>query len=164
MSGALNLVTVRIDKPDDLNFILGQSHFIKTVEDLYEAIVGAAPGARFGLAFCESSGPALVRSAGTDPELVELAQRNALALAAGHCFIVFLRNLYPINVLNTIKMVPEVCRIFCATANPVEVIIAESEQGRGILGVIDGVKTKGIEGDADVAWRKEFLRKIGYKL
>lgn len=164
MSTALNLLTVRIAKPDDLNFILGQSHFIKTVEDLYEAIVGAVPGARFGLAFCESSGPALVRSAGTDPELVELAQRNALALAAGHCFIIFLRNLYPINVLNAIKMVPEVCRIFCATANPVEVILAESEQGRGILGVIDGVKTKGIEGDADVAWRKEFLRKIGYKL
>lgn len=164
MSTALNLLTVRIDKPDDLNFILGQSHFIKTVEDLYEAIVGAVPGARFGLAFCESSGPALVRSAGTDPELVELAQRNALALAAGHCFLIFLRNLYPINVLNAIKMVPEVCRIFCATANPVEVILAESEQGRGILGVIDGVKTKGIEGDADVTWRKEFLRKIGYKL
>ena len=164
MSGALNLLTVRIEKPEDLNLILGQSHFIKTVEDLYEAIVGAVPGARFGLAFCESSGPALVRSAGTDPELVELAQRNALALAAGHCFLIFLRNLYPINVLNAIKMVPEVCRIFCATANPVEVVLAESEQGRGILGVIDGVKTKGIEGDADVAWRKEFLRKIGYKL
>lgn len=164
MSTALNLLTVRIDKPDDLNLILGQSHFIKTVEDLYEAIVGAVPGARFGLAFCESSGPALVRSAGTDPELVELAQRNALALAAGHCFIIFLRNLYPINVLNAIKMVPEVCRIFCATANAVEVILAESEQGRGILGVIDGVKTKGIEGEADVTWRKEFLRKIGYKL
>jgi len=164
MSGALNLLTVRIDKPEDLNLILGQSHFIKTVEDLYEAIVTAVPGARFGLAFCESSGPALVRSAGTDPELVELAQRNALALAAGHCFLIFLRNLYPINVLNAIKMVPEVCRIFCATANPVEVVLAESEQGRGILGVIDGVKTKGIEGDADVAWRKEFLRKIGYKL
>jgi adenosine/AMP kinase len=164
MSGALNLLTVRIDKPEDLNLILGQSHFIKTVEDLYEVIVTAVPGARFGLAFCESSGPALVRSAGTDPELVELAQRNALALAAGHCFLIFLRNLYPINVLNAIKMVPEVCRIFCATANPVEVVLAESEQGRGILGVIDGVKTKGIEGDADVAWRKEFLRKIGYKL
>jgi len=164
MSGALNLLTVRIDKPEDLNLILGQSHFIKTVEDLYEVIVTAVPGARFGLAFCESSGPALVRSAGTDPELVELAQRNALALAAGHCFLIFLRNLYPINVLNAIKMVPEVCRIFCATANPVEVVLAESEQGRGILGVIDGVKTKGIEGDADVTWRKEFLRKIGYKL
>jgi adenosine/AMP kinase len=134
------------------------------VEDLYEAIVGTVPGAKFGLAFCESSGPALVRAAGTDEEMVELAKKNALALSAGHSFIIFLRNLYPLNVLNAIKMVPEVCRIFCATANPVEVIIAESEQGRGILGVIDGVKTKGIETEEDIAWRKGFLRKIGYKM
>ncbi len=160
----MELKTVRIEKPDDVNFILGQSHFIKTVEDLYEAIVGTAPGARFGLAFCESSGPALVRFAGTDEEMVELAKKNALALSAGHSFLIFLRNLYPINVLNAIKMVPEVCHIFCATANPVEVIIAESEQGRGILGVIDGVKSKGIETDEDIAWRKQLLRRIGYKL
>jgi len=160
----MELKTVRIEKPDDINFILGQSHFIKTVEDLYEAIVGTVPGAKFGLAFCESSGPALVRSAGTDEEMIELAQKNALALSAGHSFIVFLRNLYPVNILNAVKMVPEVCRIFCATANSVEVIIAESEQGRGILGVIDGVKTRGIETEEDVAWRKGFLRKIGYKM
>jgi adenosine/AMP kinase len=160
----MELKTVRIEKPDDVNFILGQSHFIKTVEDLYEAIIGTVPGAQFGLAFCESSGPALVRFAGTDEEMIELARKNALALSAGHSFIIFLRNLYPINVLNAIKMVPEVCRIFCATANPVEVIIAESEQGRGILGVIDGLKSKGIESDEDIAWRKQFLRKIGYKL
>lgn len=160
----MELKTVRIEKPDDVNFILGQSHFIKTVEDLYEAIVGAVPGAQFGLAFCESSGPALVRFAGTDEEMIELAKKNALALSAGHSFLIFLRNLYPINVLNAIKMVPEVCRIFCATANPAEVIIAESEQGRGILGVIDGVKSKGIETDEDITWRKQFLRKIGYKM
>ncbi|MCS7221117.1 MAG: adenosine-specific kinase [Anaerolineae bacterium] len=160
----MELKTVRIEKPDEVNLILGQSHFIKTVEDLYEAIVGASPGAKFGLAFCESSGPALVRFAGTDEEMIELAKKNALALSAGHSFIIFLRNLYPINVLNAIKMVPEVCRIFCATANPVEVIIAESEQGRGILGVIDGVKSKGIETDEDITWRKQFLRKIGYKM
>jgi len=160
----MELKIVRIEKPEDLNFILGQSHFIKTVEDIYEAIVGTVPGAQFGLAFCESSGPALVRAAGTDEELVELAKKNALALSAGHCFIIFMRNFYPINVLNAIKMVPEVCRIFCATANPVEVIIAETEQGRGILGVIDGVKTKGIETEEDVAKRKSFLRQIGYKL
>ncbi len=160
----MELTTVRIEKPEDINLILGQSHFIKTVEDLYEAIVGTVPGVKFGLAFCESSGPALVRAAGTDEEMVELAKKNALALSAGHCFIIFLRNCYPINVLNAVKMVPEVCRIFCATANPVEVIIAETAQGRGILGVIDGVKTKGIETEADIAWRKDFLRQIGYKM
>ena len=160
----MELKLVTITKPDEVNFILGQSHFIKTVEDIYEAIVGTVPGAKFGLAFCESSGPALVRAAGTDDELVALAKENALALSAGHSFIVFLRNLYPINVLNAIKMVPEVCRIFCASANPVQVVVAETEQGRGILGVIDGVKSKGIEGEEDIAWRKGFLRKIGYKL
>jgi adenosine/AMP kinase len=160
----MELKLVTIEKPDEINFILGQSHFIKTVEDLHEALVTAVPGIQFGLAFCESSGPALVRYSGTDAEMIELAKKNALALSAGHSFIIFLRNVYPINVLNAVKMVPEVCRIFCATANPVQVVIAETEQGRGILGVIDGVKTKGIEGDEDIAWRKQLLRKIGYKL
>jgi adenosine/AMP kinase len=161
----MELKTVRIEKPQDMNFILGQSHFIKTVEDIHEAMVTAVPGAKFGVAFCESSGVALVRASGTDEGLVELAQKNALALSAGHAFIIMLgEGLYPINCLNAIKMVPEVCRIFCATANPVEVIIAETEQGRGILGVIDGVRSKGIEGAEDVAWRKDLLRKIGYKL
>ncbi|MBC7259599.1 MAG: adenosine-specific kinase [Chloroflexi bacterium] len=160
----MELKIVSIEKPEDMNFILGQSHFIKTVEDIHEALVTAVPGIRFGVAFCESSGPALVRASGTDPELVELAKKNALALAAGHAFIIMLGNVYPINVLNRIKDVPEVCRIFCATANPVQVIIAETEQGRGILGVIDGVKTKGVETDEDIKKRKDFLRMIGYKL
>jgi len=160
----MELKTVTVEKPADMNFILGQSHFIKTIEDLYEAIVQTVPGIKFGIGFCESSGPALVRYAGNDARLIELAQRNALALACGHAFIIFMEGGFPVNILNTIKNVPEVCQIFCATANPVEVIIAESDQGRGILGVIDGVKTKGIESDADIQWRKEFLRKIGYKL
>ena len=160
----MELKTVPIDKPADLNFILGQSHFIKTVDDLYEAIVQTVPGIKFGIAFCESSGPALVRYAGNDQKLIELAQKNALALSCGHSFIIFMEGGFPINILNTIKNVPEVCQIFCATANPVEVIVAESEQGRGILGVIDGVKTQGIETEADTKWRKDFLRKIGYKL
>ncbi|MDR5695397.1 MAG: adenosine-specific kinase [Armatimonadota bacterium] len=160
----MELVTVKIQKPDEVNLILGQSHFIKTVEDLHEALVTSVPGIKFGLAFCESSGPALVRASGTDDELVELAKRNALELGAGHCFLILLRNAYPINVLNTIKQVPEVCHIYCATANPVEVVLAETEQGRGILGVIDGLRTKGIETEEDVAKRKEFLRNIGYKL
>lgn len=161
----MELTTVTIDNPDELNFILGHSHFIKTVEDLYETLVSAVPGVKFGLAFCEASGPALIRWAGTDDDLVELAQRNALALSAGHSFIIFLGDgFFPINVLNAIKAVPEVCRIFCATANPVEVIIAETDLGRGILGVIDGLRTKGTEGEEDIAWRKDLLRKIGYKL
>ena len=161
----MELSTVTIENPDELNFILGHSHFIKTVEDLYETLISAVPGIKFGLAFCEASGPALIRWVGTDDELVEMARRNALALSAGHSFIIFLGNgFFPINVLNAIKAVPEVCRIFCATANPVEVIIAETDLGRGILGVIDGQKTKGIEGEEDIAWRKDFLRKIGYKL
>ena len=161
----MELKTVKIEKPDEVNVILGMSHFIKTVEDLHEALVTAVPGIKFGLAFCESSGPALVRYSGTDEEMIELAKKNALALSTGHAFVIFLGpGFYPINVLNTVKSVPEVCRIFCATANPVEVIIAETEQGRGILGVIDGVKSKGIEGAEDVAWRKDLLRKIGYKL
>lgn len=160
----MELKTVSIDKPADMNFILGQSHFIKTVEDLYEAIVQTAPQMKFGIGFCESSGPALVRFAGNDSKLIDLAKKNALALSCGHAFIIFMEGGFPINILNTVKSVPEVCQVFCATANPVEVIIAESAQGRGILGVIDGVKTRGIETDADIQIRKEFLRKIGYKL
>jgi uncharacterized protein len=160
----MELKIVKIDKPADLNFILGQSHFIKTVEDLYEAIVQTVPSMKFGIGFCESSGPALVRYAGNDPRLIELARKNALQLSCGHCFIVFMEGGFPVNILNTIKGVPEVCRIFCATANAVEVVVAETEQGRGILGVVDGVKTKGIETEADIKTRKEFLRKIGYKL
>jgi adenosine/AMP kinase len=161
----MELLTVRIQKPDDVNFILGMSHFIKTVEDVHEALVNAVPGIRFGLAFCESSGPALVRCSGTDEAMIELAKQNALAIGAGHSFIIFLApGFYPINVLNAIKMVPEVCRIFCATANPAEIILAQTEQGRAILGVVDGVSPKGVEGPEDVAHRKEFLRKIGYKL
>lgn len=148
-----------------MNFILGQSHFIKTVEDIHEAVVNAVPGIRFGLAFCESSGKALVRWSGNDEEMLELARKNALALSAGHSFILFLApGFYPINVLNAVKQVPEVCRIFCATANAVEVIVAETEQGRGILGVIDGIRTQGVEGEEDIRWRKQFLRQIGYKL
>jgi len=161
----LELKIIRIEKPASLNFILGQSHFIKTVEDLHEALVTAVPGIKFGLAFCESSGKALVRWSGTDGSLIELAQNNALALSAGHSFIIFLgEGYYPINVLNAIQQVPEVVRVFCATANPVEVIVAETEQGRGILGVIDGVKSQGIEDEAGIAWRKDLLRMIGYKL
>ncbi len=160
----MQLSTVRIDKPEAINFILGQTHFIKSVEDIHEALVGAVPGIKFGVAFCEASGKCLVRWSGTDPAMIELAQRNAKAIAAGHTFIVFLgEGFYPVNVLNTIKMVPEVCRIFCATANPTEVVVAETEQGRGILGVVDGSQPKGIEDEAEINWRKDFLRKIGYK-
>lgn len=161
----MDMSVVRIDKPDTINFILGQSHFIKTVEDIHEALIGTVPGIKFGLAFCESSGPALARITGNDRELIELAKKNAMALSAGHSFILFLGNgFYPVNVLNTIKMIPEVCRIFCATANPAEVIVAETQQGRGILGVIDGMKTHGIETDEDVIERKKLLRTFGYKL
>ncbi len=160
----MDFTIVKIDKPDDINFILGQSHFIKTVEDIHEAIVQTNSQMKFGLGFCESSGPALVRYSGNDPSLLELAKKNALALSCGHAFIVFVKDGFPVNILNAIKNVPEVCRIYCATANPVEVIVAETEQGRGILGVIDGVKTKGIETEADIKWRKDFLRKIGYKI
>jgi adenosine/AMP kinase len=160
----MELITVKIEKPDDVNFILGMSHFIKSVEDLYEALVNTVPGIKFGLAFCESSGPALVRWTGTDEDMIEMAKKNALALSAGHSFIIFLApGFYPINVLNAVKMVPEVCRIFCATANLVEVIIAETKQGRGILGVIDGLKSTGFETEEDIRWRKDLLRKIGYK-
>jgi len=161
----MDLSLVQINKPDNINFILGQSHFIKTVEDIHEALVTAVPGIRFGLAFCEASGECLVRWTGTDESMIELARQNALALSAGHSFIVFLgEGFYPVNVLNTIKNVPEVARIFCATANPTQVIIAQSEQGRGILGVIDGFASKGIEDESGIDWRKSFLRKIGYKL
>ena len=161
----MDLVTVKIDKPNDINFILGQSHFIKTVEDIHEAMVQSVPGIKFGIAFCEASGEMLVRWSGTDDAMIELAKRNALALSSGHSFILFLGSgFFPISVLNTIKMVPEVCRIYCASANPVEVIIAETEQGRGVMGVIDGGKSKGIEDEQGIAWRKDLLRKIGYKL
>ena len=161
----MELTTVTIDKPDDINFILGQSHFIKTVEDIHEALVQSVPGIKFGLGFCESSGDMLIRWTGTDDAMIDLAKRNALALSAGHSFILFLApGFFPVSVLNNIKMVPEVCRIFCATANPVEVVIAESDQGRGIMGVIDGGKSKGIEDEQGIAWRKALLRKIGYKL
>ena len=156
---------VAIEKPEKVNLILGQTHFIKSVEDLHEALVGAVPGIRFGLAFCESSGACLVRSSGTDDALVELAQRNAMAIAAGHSFIILLgEGFWPVNVLNTVKMVPEVCRIYCATANPTQVVIAETGQGRGIMGVIDGSPPVGLEDEEGVAWRKGFLRTIGYKL
>ncbi len=161
----MELKIVSIEKPENINFILGQAHFIKTVEDVHEAMVNAVPGIRFGVAFCEASGKCLVRWSGTDPAMIELAQKNALAIGAGHTFLVFLgEGYYPINVLNAIKAVPEVCRIFCATANPTQVIVAETEQGRGILGVIDGASPKGIEDEEEIAWRKGFLRKIGYKL
>jgi adenosine/AMP kinase len=160
----MELRVVKIEKPEEVNFVLGQSHFIKTVEDIHEALVTAVPGIRFGLAFCESSGKALVRWTGTDEAMIDLARRNALALSAGHTFILFLGpGFYPINILNAIKNIPEVCGIFCATANAVDVILAETEQGRGILGVVDGVRTQGVEGEEDIRWRKEFLRKIGYK-
>lgn len=161
----MELTTVAIEKPEAINFILGQSHFIKTVEDLHEAMVSAVPGIKFGLAFCEASGVCLVRWTGTDEAMIELAKKNAVALSAGHSFIVFLAEGYfPINVLNAVKMVPEVCRIFCATANPTQVVVAETEQGRAILGVVDGFKPKGVEDDEGIAWRKGFLRQIGYKI
>lgn len=160
----MELKTVAIEKPEAVNFILGQSHFIKTVEDIHEAIVQTVPQMKFGLGFCESSGPSLVRWTGNDGNLIELAKKNALALSCGHCFILFMENGYPVNILNTIKAIPEVCSVYCATANPVEVIVAETAGGRGIMGVIDGAKTAGIETEADVKTRKELLRIIGYKL
>lgn len=155
---------VKIENPQGYNLILGQAHFIKTVEDLYETLITSSPCLKFGLAFCESSGPCLVRYAGNDEELVELAKKNAWNVSAGHTFIVFLKEGYPINVLNAVKMVPEVCHIYCATANPVEVVIVETEQGRGVMGVIDGFKTKGIEGEKEISDRKALLRRIGYKI
>jgi adenosine/AMP kinase len=160
----MELKIVPVEKPLEINFILGQSHFIKTVEDIHEVVVSTVPGVKFGLAFCEASGKCLVRTTGTDAGMIELAQQNALAIGAGHSFILFLgEGFYPINILNTIKSVPEVCRVFCATANPTDVIVAETEQGRGILGVIDGFPPQGVEAEEDVVWRKGFLRMIGYK-
>jgi adenosine/AMP kinase len=160
---SMELAIVPVEKPDDVNVILGQSHFIKTVEDVYEALAGTSPHLRFGLAFCEASGPCLVRRAGNDDELVELAVRNALALGAGHSFVVLLREGYPVNVLNALKQVPEVCRVFCATANRLEVVLAETGQGRAILGVVDGSAPKGVETEDDVSDRKALLRSLGYK-
>lgn len=161
----MNLISVKIEKPEEINFILGQSHFIKTVEDVHEAMVGTVPGIKFGVAFCEASGKCLIRWSGTDESMIDLARKNAQAIGAGHSFIIFLGNgFYPINVLNTVKALPEVCAIFCASANAVEVLVSETDQGRGILGVVDGSSPLGIEGDEDIAWRKGFLRMIGYKL
>src|SRR5574341_120968 len=160
----MELTTVKIEKPDDVNLIFGQAHFIKTVEDLHEALATSSPGIRFGLAFCESSGPCLVRASGTEADLVELAKKNALALSAGHVFLIFLRGMYPIDVLSAVKAVQEVCTIYCATANPVEVVLAETLQGRSGLGVIDGLRSRGIATDQDASARKGLLRSIGYKL
>jgi adenosine/AMP kinase len=161
----LDLKLIKIKKPDEVNLILGQSHFIKTVEDLYEVLINGVPGIKFGLGFVESSGACKVRCEGNDPELKKMAADNALMIGAGHSFIVFIKNAYPINVLNAIKNIPEVCTIYSATANPLEVVVIENQEGaRGILGVIDGLKPKGIESDTDISWRKEFLRKVGYKL
>lgn len=161
----MELSSVKIEKPEEMNFILGQSHFIKTVEDLHEALVSAVPGIQFGLAFCEASGMCLVRYTGTNPDLIELAKKNAMAIGAGHSFILFLgEGFYPINVLKVVQNVPEVVGIFCATANAAEVVIVDNGEGRGIMGIIEGSKPKGVEGEADIAWRKGLLRKIGYKL
>ncbi len=161
----MELISVKIEKPEEMNFILGQSHFIKTVEDMHEALVSAVPGIQFGLAFCEASGMCLVRWSGTNADLIELAKKNALAIGAGHSFILFLgEGFYPINVLKVIQNVPEVAGVFCATANETEVVIADNGVGRGIMGIIEGSKPKGVEGEKDIAWRKDLLRKIGYKL
>ena len=160
----MNLSSVTIEKPDDLNVVIGQAHFVKTVEDLYEALVGSSPHLRFGVAFCEASGPRLVRRSGNDADLIELATRNAQLIGAGHCFVVLLREGYPVNVLNALKAVPEVCTIYCATANPLEVVIAESDLGRALVGVVDGSPPLGVESEDDVAERMALLRTIGYKL
>jgi hypothetical protein len=160
----MDLTIVKIEKPITINFVLGQTHFIKSVEDIHETLVSAVPGIKFGLAFCEASGKCLVRWSGTDSDMIDLAQKNAMSISAGHSFILFLGDgFYPINVLNALKMIPEVCHIFCATANPSEVIVVETDQGRGIMGVIDGQKPLGVEGEEDITWRKDFLRQIGYK-
>jgi adenosine/AMP kinase len=164
----IKISTVEIEKPDDMNFILGQTHFIKSVEDIYEAMVNSVPTAKFGIAFCEASGACKIRSEGNDPELKKLAEKNASSIGAGHSFIVFMKDCFPLNVLNSIKNIPEVCSIYCATANPTKVVVAESkngdETGRGILGVVDGFSPKGVENKEEIAWRKKFLRDIKYKL
>lgn len=160
----MEIKVVKIEKPDDANIIIGQAHFIKTVEDIYEAITNASASIKFAIAFCESSGKCLVRVEGNDDELKKIASQNAEAIGAGHIFVVVIRQGYPINILNAIKNVPEVCSIYAATQNPLEIMVAQTDQGRGILGVVDGSKPQGIEGPEDVKWRKELLRKIGYKL
>ena len=159
----MELKVIRIEKPDEMNFILGHSHFIKTVEDIHEALVNTVPGIKFGLAFCEASMDRLVRSSGTDDELIELAQKNAMAIGAGHSFIIFLKDCFPVNVLHAVKRVPEVCTVYCATANPTDVVLYRTENGNGIMGVVDGFSPLGIEKEEDVKKRKEFLRAIGYK-
>ena len=163
----LNLILVDIEKPDDMNFILGQSHFIKTVEDLYEVIVNSVPNSKFGIAFCEASGDRKIRSIGNDEELKTLAEKNALNISAGHSFIIFLKDSFPLNFLNNIQNIPEICNIFCATANPTKIVVGESMHGkektRGILGVLDGYVPKGLENSDEIKWRHDFLRKIGYK-
>lgn len=159
----MDLTLVEIENPDDLNLVLGQAHFIKTIDDLHEALAGSSPHLHFGIAFCESSGPRLIRRSGNDGELVELAVRNLHAIGAGHAFLVFLRDGFPVNVLNQLKHVPEVCRIYCATANPVQVVVAETEQGRGILGIVNGGPPLGVETDDDIAARRALLRSLGYK-
>jgi adenosine/AMP kinase len=163
IGGGVEFKVVKIHKPEDVNVILGQSHFIKTVADISEAVTGSVPGAKFGLGFCEASGECLIRVDGNDDDLRALARDNARVIAAGHCFILFLRDCYPINVLNAIKSVQEVCTIYCATSNAAEVVIAETLQGRGIMGVIDGMKPKGVEGPDGVKWRTELLNRFGYK-
>ena len=160
----MDLKTVKIEPPKDCNVIVGMAHFIKTAEDLYEALVNAVPDIKFGIGFCESSGPCLVRHEGNDQQLRKLASEKALEISCGHTFTIFIKNAYPINILDKIKNVPEVCTVFAATANPVEIVIAETTQGRGIIGVIDGLRSRGIETEADIKTRREFLRKIGYKL
>jgi len=160
----MDLSAIQVEKPETINFIFGQSHFIKTVEDIHEALVNTVPGIKFGLAFCEASGKCLVRWSGTDELMIELARKNAMAVSAGHSFFIFLgEGYFPINVLNAVKNVPEVCRIYCATANPTKIVLAQIGEGRAVLGVADGLSPKGIEGPEDIAWRKEFLRQIGYK-
>ncbi len=159
----MELKIIQLEIPDEANIIFGQSHFIKTVEDLYEIMVGAVPSVKFGLAFCEASGKCLIRSDGNDDNLIASARKNAEMIGAGHSFILVLKEAFPINFLNQIKACPEVCRIYCATANPVQVILAETAQGRGVLGIVDGASPKGVEGSEDIEWRKDFLQKIGYK-
>jgi adenosine/AMP kinase len=162
--GDIELKTVEIEKPEDMNFILGQTHFIKSVEDIYEAMVNSVPNAKFGVAFCEASGACKVRSEGNDEELKKIAEKNALNISAGHSFIIFMKDCFPLNILNSLQSIPEVCNIYCATANPTTIVLAQSKQGNGILGVIDGFSPKGVENKEDFNWRRKFLRDIGYKL